>query len=592
MSVTLHRHGGQYGIAVLGRLDGAGMLELAQALEQALGPAPPALSAAAAAPPPASGRPPVEVSFYDADTLPRDAVELLAARQAGGQGLRIVAYHALLAHSLMRLGLPVRQVANRPSQAAPAACRALALCGSAQSLDKILHIVAALPPAEAAAGVGAGVAVFVLQHVDEGQVNLLDQLLKARTEYAVLMPQHMTRVTPGTIYVAPPGYHMKVAHGLVYLTSDRKVQFSRPSIDALLATLAEEYKAGALAVLLCGYGCDGVEGCAAVRASGGTVIVEEGSECEGARAMPDAARDAGHYDYVMNLRAITSVVAASVAGEDAAPQGALLELFLDAVAHQCGYDFRNYQRDSLQRRFLALVRQFGCESFASFQRAVLSDAAMFERLVAELPVGVTSFFRHPEQLRLLREEIMPYLASFPMIKLWSAGCSTGEEAYSLAILLEELGLLERSHLFATDISGYLLELAKSGLFPQAGLERNRQNYQAAGGCASAEQYLLQGPGFLRVPEHLRLRVLFHRHSLTGEGIFNEFQLILCRNVLIYFDAELQRKVLQRFARSLHVDGFLVLGPQDGLNMMAQELGFVPYEAGSFIYRPGGALHDR
>ncbi|SFF67562.1 chemotaxis protein methyltransferase CheR [Duganella sp. CF458] len=564
MSVTLHSRGAQRGIAVLGRVDGAGAQELAQALDEAG----------------TAGL--VEVSFYDADTLPRDAVELLAGRLAAGQALRIVAYHALLAHSLMRLGLPVRQVANRPAQAAPAPCRALALAGSAQSLDKILHIVAALPLSD--------VAVFVLQHVEETQVNLLDQLLKVRTCYEVVMPQHMAPVRAGTLYVAPPGFHMKVAHGLVYLTCDRKVQFSRPSIDALLDSLAGEYGAGTLAVLLCGYGCDGVAGCAAVRAAGGTVIVEEGSECEGARAMPDAARDAGHYDYVMNLRAIASVAAASVAG-DAAAQGPLLELFLDAVAHQCGYDFRNYQRDSLQRRFAVLLRQFGFDGFGAFQRAVLSDAALFERLVSELPVGVTSFFRHPEQLRLLREEILPYLASFPMIKLWSAGCSTGEEAYSLAIMLEELGLLERSHLFATDISAYLLDLAKSGLFPQAGLEQNRRNYLAAGGGAAADAYLVQGPGFLRVPEHLRLRVLFHRHSLTGEGVFNEFQLILCRNVLIYFDAELQRKVLQRFARSLHVDGFLVLGPQDGLNMMALELGFVPFEAGSYIYRRGGALHD-
>lgn len=570
VSVTLHRHGGICGIAVLGRLDGAaGTAELEQALGQALAEV--------------SGGP-VEVSFYDADTLPRAAVELLADALAAGGRLRIVAYHALLAHSLMRIGLPVRQVANaRDAASAPAACRALALAGSAQSLDKILHIVAALPLAQ--------VAVFVLQHVDEEQVNLLDQLLKVRTDYEVVMPQHMLAVRPGTLYVAPPGHHMKVAHGRVYLTRDRKIQFSRPSIDALLGTLAAEYGAGAMAVLLCGYGCDGVDGCAAVRAAGGTVVVEEGSECEGARAMPDAARDAGHYDYVMNLRAIASVAAASVAGEAAAPAGQLLDLFLDAVAHQCGYDFRNYQRDSLQRRFMALMRQFGFSSFARFQRAVLSDAALFERLVAELPVGVTSFFRHPEQLRLVREEILPYLASFPMIKLWSAGCSTGEEAYSLAIMLEELGLLERSHLFATDLSSYLLELAKIGLFPLASQEQNRRNYLAAGGGATADAWLSQGPGYLRVPEHLRLRVLFHRHSLTGEGIFNEFQLILCRNVLIYFDAELQRQVLRRFARSLHVDGFLVLGPQDGLNMMALEQGFVPYEAGSFIYRRGGALHD-
>ncbi|MQA37091.1 chemotaxis protein CheB [Rugamonas aquatica] len=563
MSVAAQEQGGKWRIAVLGRELEADGDRLAAALD-------------------APAEQEIELIFYDADQLPRAILDLLAARLERGGLLKIVAYHVLLARSLMRLSLPVRHVAPQPVRAAAVRCRALALCGSAESLDKILHLVGHLPLAD--------VAVFVVQHVDENQQNLLDQLLKTRTNYLVVMPQQLMPVKPGTIHVAPPGYHMKVAHGLVYLTRDRKVQYSRPSIDLLLESMAYEYGEAALAVVLCGYGCDGVDGCAALRAAGASVLVEDGAECGDARVMPDAVHVAGHADHVLALAPLTSVVAATVAGPDAAPEGKLLNLFLDALAQQYGHDFRHYQRASLQRRIQLLMGQCGHAGFDQFQRALLSDAALFERLEAELPVGVTSFFRHPAQLRQLREDVLPYLASFPLIKLWSAGCSSGEEAYSLAIMLEELGLLERSHLFATDMNPYLLDQAKSGLFPAGSLALNRSQYQASGGRGGFDDYLSPGRRFLEIVPRLCQKVLFHRHSLTGDGSFNEFQLIVCRNVLIYFDVELQRQVLQRFARSLHVDGFLVLGPQDGLNLVALEQGFVPHPGGNYVYRRAEGHH--
>ena len=564
MSVTTQHQGGKWRVAVLGREPEADCDQLAEALELPAGQQ-------------------VELTFYDAEQLPRAVIDLLAARLERGGRLAIVVYHALLARTLLRLALPVRQIAPQaPPRTTATRCQALALCGSADSLDKILHLVGHLPLAE--------VAVFVLQHVDEHQQNLLDQLLKRRTDYLVVMPQQLMPVKPGTIYVAPPGFHMKVAHGLVYLTGDRKVQYSRPSIDLLLESMAYEYGAAAVAVMLCGYGRDGVDGCAALRAAGGAVLVEDGAECNDARAMPDAVSAAGHADQVLTLDGLSSVLAATVTGPDAAPQGVLLNLFLEALVQQYGHDFRHYQRASLQRRIQLLMRQCGHASFDQFQRVLLSDPALFERLVAELPVGVTSFFRHPQQLRQLREDVLPYLASFPLIKLWSAGCSSGEEAYSLAVVLEELGLLDRSHLFATDMNPYLLDLAKSGLFPAAALPLNRSQYLSSGGRGAFDDYLAPGRRFLAVTPRLRQKVLFHRHSLTGDGSFNEFQLIVCRNVLIYFDAELQRQVLQCFARSLHVDGFLVLGPQDGLNLIALEQGFVPHPGGNYVYRRGEGHH--
>lgn len=525
----------------------------------------------------------LELNFYDADTLPPDIIGAIAERFARAGPLKIVAYRALLAHSLMRLDLPVKQVSNHVQRFSPLPFRAVALAGSAHSLDKILHIVAHLPLSDAA--------IFVVQHVMEDQPNLLDQLLKTRTDYVVLMPQNMMPVKGGTIYVAPPGFHMKVAHGYVYLTSDRKIQFARPSVDVLLESLASEYGACVLAALLCGFGRDGVAGCAALRLAGACVLVEDGDECHEARAMPDAARQAHHFDHVLKCAAIASVTAATLAGDDASPCGELLELFLSALVSQYGYDFRGYQRDSLERRIRSLMLHFGLQRFGDFQREVLSDAALFARLCAELSVGVTSFFRHPEQFRLIREEILPYLASFPMIKVWSAGCSTGEEAYSLAVVLEELGLLERSQIFATDINHYLLELANSGLYPAGSLATDRENYLVSGGLRCFDAYLASVGRFLTVLTRLRQRIMFHRHSLADAGVFNEFQLIVCRNVLIYFKAELQREVLQRFAQSLHADGFLVLGPKDGLTLLAEEAGFVPYRAGTCIYRRGRRRHD-
>ncbi|MCD0491513.1 hypothetical protein LQD23_04280 [Chromobacterium violaceum] len=565
MSVAVQRRSGQCRVAILGRLDTpedrAAMLELLQ------GPAEQAL----------------DLSFYDADLLGAELLCAIADRLDRGGKLKIHAYHALLAHGLMRLNLPARLVSSQPPSEARPWPRALALAGSAQSLDGILRIIECLPLSD--------MAVFVAQHVQESQINLLDQLLKSRTDYAVEMPQNMAPVRPGTIYVAPPGHHMRVGHGYVYLTRDRQIQFARPSIDVLFESLAGEYGAETLAALLCGFGQDGADGCAALRAAGACVIVQDGGECAPARVMPDAARKAGHYDYVMKLSAIASVAAAAAAGPDAQPDGALLERFLSALVCHYGYDFRNYQRDSLKRRIHNLMGQFNLGRFADFQRAVLTDVGLFERLCVELPVGVTSFFRHPEQLKLLRDEILPYLSSFPLIKLWSAGCSSGEEAYSLAIVLDELGLLDRSHLFATDFNPYSLAQGSSALFPAQALEENRDNYLAGGGTRLFDAYLSRNGRFLRVDEHLRQRILFYRHSLTDEGIFNEFQLIVCRNVLIYFDGELQRQVLRRFAQSLHAEGFLVLGPQDGLHRAALEAGFEPYRSGSHIYRLGRSVES-
>jgi len=523
---------------------------------------------------------PVEIACFDADTLPPALIEAIVAALERGIDVKVRAYRPLLAYSLLRLSLPVLPVPPPPPQALLTQCRAVALAGSANSLDKILAIVENLPDSTAA--------IFVAQHVQEDQPNLLDRLLKMRTGYAVLMPQHLVAIQPHTIYVAPPGHHMKVAHGLVYLTRDRKISYSRPSIDVLFESVALEYGADALVVLLCGYGQDGVAGCAAVRATGGCVLIEDGSECAGAGVLPDAAKAAGHFDHLLKYRAIASIVAAAVSPRSRmVAEGALLDLFLGAVHEHTGYDFRSYQRGTLERRIANLISHAGFASFFDFQRAALSNAQITQRLLTELSINVTEFFRHPEQFRHLRDNVLPYLASFPLIKIWTAGCATGEEAYSLAMLLDEAGLLHKSRIFATDINPYLLEVAQAGLYPKENLEKSRANYATAGGTDLAH-HLKDHGRYLKVAERYRERVLFHHHALGQDGVFNEFQLIICRNVMIYFDNDLQRRVFALFAQSLHREGFLVLGPSDGLRTLAQECGFKhDNAAGEHIYRLSG-----
>ncbi len=519
---------------------------------------------------------PHQLDFYDADSVPPDIISALADCLDRSVALKILSYHPLLTHNLMRLGIPAQQVNIKAPPAASQARKALALAGSANSLDKILHIIEALPLSQ--------VSIFIVQHVMENQINLLDQLLRVRTQYQVVMPQHLMAVAAATIYVAPPGHHMKVAHGLIYLTRDGHVQYARPSIDVLFGSLASEYGADVMAVLLCGFGRDGVDGCGALKQTGACVIIEDGDDCGDACVLPQAAIESGQYEQIMKLPVITSVAAAAICSREESASGVHLTLFIEALWSRYSYDFRGYQPESLQRRVHNIMMQTGLPHFFDFQLALFSDQAIFERMLAEISVCVTAFFRHPEQCQLLREQVFPYLASFPLIKCWSAGCATGEEPYSLAILLDELGLLNRSRLFATDFNAYLIEIAKSGLYPVKLLETSQHNYHKSAGPARFDNFIEPESRYLRIKHHLIASTLFHLHSLVDEGIFNEFQLIICRNVMIYFKPELQQKILQRFARSLHRDGFLVLGPQDGLHHLAIAAGFIPYIKGSHIYR--------
>jgi len=241
-----------------------------------------------------------------------------------------------------------------------------------------------------------------------------------------------------------------------------------------------------------------------------------------------------------------------------------MQLLLDDLLRVYGYDFTDYSKASLKRRINRLFNLDGFVSFAEYRYRIKTDRDYLRRFVEEITVNVTEMFRDPSYYKTLQTEVLPVLATHPFIRIWHAGCATGEEVYSMAILLQEAGLLHKSLLYATDINPEVIEKARKGIFPLSGMKQYSENYIQLGGKNDFSAYYTAHHSKAKFKDSLREKMIFATHNLVSDRSFNEFQLILCRNVLIYFDKELQDKVLRLFDDSLDHLGFLGLGSKETL----------------------------
>lgn len=258
--------------------------------------------------------------------------------------------------------------------------------------------------------------------------------------------------------------------------------------------------------------------------------------------------------------------------------------FLEKVYNRYGYDYTQYQLDSVMRRIKIAMLRENISRFEEFQELVLDNIEVFEHLLLDLSINTTAFFRDPHVFAFLRRKILPYLDSYAHVKVWCAGCSNGKEAYSLAILLDELDLLHKTQIYATDINPYIIEEAKNGLYSLESIKEDTANYKLAGGTAGFHHYWDLRGQYVSMKPHLRRNILFFQHSLVGSGILNEFQLILCRNVLMYFSPDLQEKVLETLYKSLDIGGFLVLGASERILMRGAASYFSKYREKERIFR--------
>ncbi len=241
-----------------------------------------------------------------------------------------------------------------------------------------------------------------------------------------------------------------------------------------------------------------------------------------------------------------------------------VELLINELAERYGYDFTNYARASLRRRVIRLLTMDRIPSFAELLYRVKNDADYLSHIIEGLTVNVTEMFRDPAVFSLIRQEVLPVLATHPFIRIWHAGCATGEEVYSMAIMLEEANLLNKSLIYATDINPTVIENIKRGIFPLNRMQQYSENYIASGGKRDFSSFYTAQYGWAKFNQKLKLKMIASMHNLVSDRSFNEFQLIFCRNVLIYFDKNLQDKVLKLFDDSLEKLGFLVLGSKENL----------------------------
>lgn len=261
-----------------------------------------------------------------------------------------------------------------------------------------------------------------------------------------------------------------------------------------------------------------------------------------------------------------------------------IELLLEAIFRHYGFDFRSYAYASLKRRLWKRIQAEGLETISGLQQRVLHDRGTMERLLMDLSVSVTAMFRDPNFYKAFRLQVVPLLRTYPFIRVWHAGCSTGEEVYSMAILLHEEGLLERARIYATDINEVVLRTARAGIFPLEKMQEYTQNYLKAGGTQSFSAYYTAAyEGALFAP-FLTENVVFAQHNLVTDRSFSEFNVILCRNVMIYFDRPLQNRVHQLFYESLPMYGVLALGSKESLRFSDVETCYEELNSREKIYR--------
>jgi len=259
-------------------------------------------------------------------------------------------------------------------------------------------------------------------------------------------------------------------------------------------------------------------------------------------------------------------------------------LLVEAIYRRWGYDFRDYSPASLKRRIRRIVEMEGVASVSALQERVLRDPAAMQKFLNQVTVSVTSMFRDPGFYHAFREAAVPLLRRRRPLRIWHAGCASGEEVYSMAILLHEEGLLGNARIYATDINQAALDTARAGIYPLEKMKEYTANYQAGGGKAAFSEYYQAGHGAAVMRADLSRNVTWALHNLVTDASFNEFDLILCRNVLIYFNTSLQDRVHRLLNDSLPPEGLLVLGRQESLHMTPLEAAYQAIDSREKIYR--------
>lgn len=461
----------------------------------------------------------------------------------------------------------------------PSLFQLIVVGASAGGIEALSTLVSTLPADFAAP-------VVIAQHLDPSRPSHLEQILARRAHLPVITVRDHTPLTPGTIYVVPSNSHVALTDHDLSLLPDGKGR-PKPSVDLLLTNAAAIFGEQLIAVILTGTGSDGAEGTQAVKQAGGVVIIQDPATAAYA-GMPESVA-AEVVDVVAQIEQIGPLLCRLLAGADLPPriddEQSLMAL-LDQLCAQTGVDFRLYKRATLLRRLQRRIIATATGNLVGYQIYLAAHPEEQKHLISSFLINVTEFMRDPDLFAYLREQLFPalhatLLTGEPRLRIWSAGCATGEEAYSLAILLcEELGEdLDRVSvkIFATDLDADAIAFARRGVYPAGAL--------AGLAPALVERYFTPSGAGYAVTKRVRSLVIFGEHDLNQRAPFPQIDLVLCRNVLIYFTRKLQQRALQLFAFALHDGGVLVLGRTESVSPLTEC--FTPLQPEQHVYRRYG-----
>ncbi len=432
---------------------------------------------------------------------------------------------------------------------------------SAGGIEALSKLVATLPADFPAP-------VVIAQHVDPRRLSHLPEILGVRTSLPVRLVENHEQLEGGVIYVVPANRHVEITdHALSVSKGDHGR--SKPSVDLLFSSAAEVFGEGLIAVILTGTGSDGAAGARVVKNAGGTVVIEN-PETAAFPGMPLSLAPT-MVDIVANLEAIGPLLHDLLTKASTSVRGDVdrqLRGLLEQLRETSGIDFASYKTPTIMRRLQRRIAATGAEDLGAYIRFIQRNPDEYQRLVNSFLIKVTEFFRDPDLFTYLREQILPDLLAKAQqtgeLRIWSAGCATGEEAYSIAILVSEL--LDAAtninvRIFATDVDGEAVAFARRGVYPASAV--------AEVPPPLVERYFNQLDGAYEIKKAVRSLVIFGQHDLGQRAPFPRVDLTLCRNVLIYFTTELQRRALQLFAFSLRDGGYLVLGKAETVTPLAE-----------------------
>lgn len=425
--------------------------------------------------------------------------------------------------------------------------------GSADSSPKVLDIVKNVSL--------YNLTLVIVQHVEEKRVGEFDSVLQRYTNHKVYYAQDGHMLQKGAIYLAPNNKHLKIKDGCFQLSDDEKYNFAKPSISISYESFSYYYKEKLLIIQECGYGSDGVDKLECSQKQGSKIVIQSKKECE-AKSMVVNAHDSGCYNYIMTLEEILLYI--NLLDENINSLN-FIDYLLEAVYKKYGYDFRLYQKSLITRRLSIFMLKYGVQKPKDVIEIILFDKKMFREFFAEISINVTELFRNPKFFSKMSSFLESNYKKFHNIKIWSAGCSSGEEVYSLAILLKKIEMLEKSIIYATDFNQVIIQEAKNGLFSKKTYEEAKKNFKVVDKNDVLDNYVIQNDSYVKIIDEISKKILFFEHNLAKDSSFNEFDIIICKNVLIYFDYDLQKRVFKLFYDSLKFGGHLIIGESEQIH---------------------------